>query len=140
VFPYRSSISNNVLAIRHVALSIEQGVTMLHGITRLGVYNHNTVYTEDALGWMLPIILDAQPSWEVSYSYALAFTIGGLTVTDCPLNTQRSICASRRSGSETCRIKAIFYSRQWDGKGREVYNTVLSNSSSWTEICYEYAF
>jgi hypothetical protein len=44
---------------------------MLQGIMRLGVYSHNAVYIEDALGWMLPIMLDAQPSWEVSCSGVL---------------------------------------------------------------------
>jgi hypothetical protein len=76
---HRSSVSNNVLAIQRTALGIEQGILMLHGMmSRLSLYNCNTVYIEDALGWTLPIILDSHPSWEVSNSSTLHFTAGVL--------------------------------------------------------------
>lgn len=46
--------------------NVEQAVLTLPGmITRLSLFNQNTVYVEDALGWVLPILLDARPSWEV---------------------------------------------------------------------------
>lgn len=64
-----SSISNNVLTIRSTAYNIEQVIlTLPEMISRLSLYKHNTVYIEDALGWKLPVILDAHPSWEVSKS------------------------------------------------------------------------
>lgn len=100
-----SSISNNVLAIRDAALSIDQGVTMLHGITRLGVYNHNTVYIEDALGWMLPIILDAQPSWETVHSILKDQFV-------------------RHGGSGLKLVESKRYSIQDSGTGRDVKFTI----------------
>lgn len=46
--------------------NVEQVVLALPGMmTRLSLFNQNVVYVEDALGWVLPILLDARPSWEV---------------------------------------------------------------------------
>jgi hypothetical protein len=64
-----STIGNNVLAIRNAVFSIEQAILMLPmTISRLSLFKGNVTYIEDALGWTLPILLDANPSWETVHS------------------------------------------------------------------------
>jgi hypothetical protein len=64
-----STIGSNVLAIRNAVFSIEQAILMLPmTISRLSLFKGNVTYIEDALGWTLPILLDANPSWETVHS------------------------------------------------------------------------
>lgn len=70
--------------------NVEQVVLALPGMmTRLSLFNQNVVYVEDALGWVLPILLDARPSWEVLEQHLSNRTIrNGLTL--CRPSTQSS--------------------------------------------------
>ncbi|KAF2430873.1 hypothetical protein EJ08DRAFT_697081 [Tothia fuscella] len=64
-----SSMGKNVLTIGNTAASIRQGVLMIQEMmSTLSLHNHNIVYVEDALGWKIPVILDAHPSWTTVHS------------------------------------------------------------------------
>lgn len=109
---HRSSVGKNILTTQNTVLRIEQGVNMLHGmIPRLSMHNHNTVYIEDALGWTIPIILDANPSWDVSGLCKLRSIANILIDEDCPLHTHGSIHAPRLSRPNTCEIEKIRHSK-----------------------------
>ena len=60
-------MTTEVFTMRSAVNNIDNGMEFLLGsIRNLNLTSQNTLYLEDALGWVVPIPLDIIRSWEAS--------------------------------------------------------------------------